>query len=1101
MTLTYSLSPSPPTGVTFDTSTRVLSGTPTATQSATTYTYTVTDADTNTAASDKDTLTFTIEIAEPDTAPSFGTATISNPEWVKGTAITSVTLPAATGGNGTLTYSLSPSPPAGVTFDTSTRVLSGTPTATQSATTYTYTVTDADTNTAASDKDTLTFTIEVKERALVLSATELSVAEGGNGTFTVALSTQPTAAVTVSVTSGGTAAATVSPASLSFTTTDYATSQTVTVTGVQDDDADNDSTTVSLSASGGDYGSVSSSVSVTVTDDDSETPSVPAGTPSFGESTILSQTWVKDTAITSLTLPAATGGDGDLTYALSGTLPAGVTFSASTRTLSGTPTKKQAATAHTYTATDEDGDAASLSFTIRVAGQASDNASFVSYAGVPSTMAAGSSATVTVRMRNDGTTTWTSSAGYELGSQRPPDNTRWGLSRVSLPSAVPPNATADFTFAITAPTELGSYKFRWRMVLGTGVRFGAKTELRVIEVETDESPSFGASTILSQTWVKNTAITSLTLPAATGGNGDLTYALAGTLPAGVTFDVSTRTLSGTPTAKQEAVEHTYTATDTDGDAASLSFTIRVAGQASDNATFVSYADVPSRIAAGSSATVTVRMRNDGTTTWTSSADYELGSQRPADNTTWGLSRASLSSDVAPNATAEFTFTITAPEMTGIYKFRWRMIRGTADWFGDKTELRTITVEDPSFGDATIDDQAWVVNTPTETLTLPEASGGAGALTYTLTPALPAGVTFTESTRTLSGTPTAVQAKTDYTYTATDTAGDTATISFEIGVAAAPVDDAAFVSSSGVPSKIVAGGTATVTVTMKNTGTTTWTSAADYELGSQSPSDNTTWGLSRVSVPSDVAPNATADFTFTITAPATTGSHTFAWRMVRDTAWFGAGTGSVTITVEDPSFGDTTIADQTWVRDTAIETLTLPAASGGDGALTYALTPSLPDGVTFTASTRTLSGDADRVAGGDEVHVHGDGCGRRRGDHLVRDRGGGGGDGRCGRRVVFGSAVEDGRRRHGDGDRDDAEHGNDDVDVVRGLRARFAGPERQRHVGPEPGVGAVGRGAERDGGVHVHDHRAGHDGQLRFRLADGEGHRLVRRRHGERDDHG
>ena len=1047
-TLTYSLSPSLPAGVTFTASTRVLSGTPTATQSATTYTYTVTDADTNTAASDKDTLTFTIEVAAPDTAPSFGTETILNQEWVKDAAISSVTLPAATGGNGTLTYSLSPSLPAGVTFTASTRVLSGTPTATQSATTYTYTVTDSDSNTAASDKDTLTFTIEVKERALVLSATELSVAEGGNGTFTVALSTQPTAAVTVTVTSGDTAAATVSPASLSFTTTDYATSQTVTVTGVQDDDADNESPTVSLSASGGDYGSVSSSVSVTVTDDDTETPSEPADTPSFGASTILSQTWVKNTAITSLTLPAATGGDGDLTYALTGTLPAGVTFNASTRTLSGTPTKKQAATAHTYTATDEDGDAASLSFTSRVAGQASDNASFVSYAGVPSTMAVGSSATVTVRMRNDGTTTWTSSAGYELGSQRPPDNLTWGLNRASLASAVPPNATADFTFTITAPAQVGSYKFRWRMVLGTGVRFGAKTELRVvevetdespsfgtsmiasqtwfkntainslalpaatggngdltyaltgtlpagvtfdastrtlsgtptaeqaatqytytatdtdgdavslsftIEVETDESPSFGTSTILSQTWVKNTAISSLTLPAATGGNGDLTYALAGTLPAGVTFDASTRTLSGTPTAKQEAVEHTYTATDTDGDVASLSFTIRVAGQASDNATFVSYARVPSRIAAGSSATVTVRMRNDGTTTWTSSADYELGSQRPPDNTTWGLSRVSVPSDVAPNATADFTFTITAPETTGSYKFRWRMIRGTADWFGDKTELQTIDVEDPSFGDGTIEDQAWVVNVPIEALTLPEASGGAGALSYTLTPALPAGVTFTESTRMVSGTPTAVQAKTEYTYTATDTAGDTATISFEIGVAAAPADNAVFVSSSGVPSKIVAGGTATVTVTMKNTGTTTWTSSDDYELGSQSPSDNTTWGLSRVSVPSAVAPNGTAAFTFTITAPETTGNHTFAWRMVKDTAWFGADTGSVTITVEDPSFGDETIVDQTWVRDTAIEALTLPAASGGDGALTYALTPSLPDGVTFTASTRTLSG--------------------------------------------------------------------------------------------------------------------------------------------------
>ena len=54
----------------------------------------------------------------------------------------------------------------------------------------------------------------------------------------------------------------------------------------------------------------------------------------------------------------------------------------------------------------------------------------MSYTGVPSTMAAGSSATVTVWMQNTGTTTWTSAGGYELGSQRPQDNVTWGLSRV-----------------------------------------------------------------------------------------------------------------------------------------------------------------------------------------------------------------------------------------------------------------------------------------------------------------------------------------------------------------------------------------------------------------------------------------------------------------------------------------------------------------------------------------------------------------------------------------------------------------------------------------------------------------------------------------------
>ena len=100
--------------------------------------------------------------APADTAaPDFGTETVANQSYVIGTAITDLVLPEATGGDGALTYSLSPTPPAGLSFTASTRTLSGTPTAGQTATTYTYKVIDEDTNTADSDADTLTFTIAV----------------------------------------------------------------------------------------------------------------------------------------------------------------------------------------------------------------------------------------------------------------------------------------------------------------------------------------------------------------------------------------------------------------------------------------------------------------------------------------------------------------------------------------------------------------------------------------------------------------------------------------------------------------------------------------------------------------------------------------------------------------------------------------------------------------------------------------------------------------------------------------------------------------------------------------------------------------------------
>ena len=41
----------------------------------------------------------------------------------------------------------------------------------------------------------------------------------------------------------------------------------------------------------------------------------------------------------------------------------------------------------------------------------------------------------------------------------------------------------------------------------------------------------------------------------------------------------------------------------------------------------------------------------------------------------------------------------------------------------------------------------------------------------------------------------------------------------------------------------------------------------------------------------------------------------------------------------------TVDAQIWDIDEAIDTLTLPTATGGDGTFTYALTPALPMGIT------------------------------------------------------------------------------------------------------------------------------------------------------------
>ena len=102
-----------------------------------------------------------------------------------------------------------------------------------------------------------------------------------------------------------------------------------------------------------------------------------------------------------------------------------------------------------------------------------------------------------------------------------------------------------------------------------------------------------------------------------------------------------------------------------------------------------------------------------------------------------------------------------------------------------------------------------------------------------------------------------------------------------------------------------GSTETVTITIKNTGSNTWTAATAYRLGAGSPgtgnsganefiwSNWTNGGYSisatdqRAFLGGDVSLNDQTTFTFDITAPGTVGTHHFSARMVQDgVAWFG-----------------------------------------------------------------------------------------------------------------------------------------------------------------------------------------------------------------------
>jgi len=102
------------------------------------------------------------------------------------------------------------------------------------------------------------------------------------------------------------------------------------------------------------------------------------------------------------------------------------------------------------------------------------------------------------------------------------------------------------------------------------------------------------------------------------------------------------------------------------------------------------------------------------------------------------------------------------------------------------------------------------------------------------------------------------------------------------------DDAAYFSQN-VPAAVVEGATAQVTVTVVNTGRTTWTAAQEYQLGALGHD----FGAARRPLPGAVPPGQQAPFVFSIPAPPAP-SATFQWQMVAGGTWFGQPTPAVQV---------------------------------------------------------------------------------------------------------------------------------------------------------------------------------------------------------------
>ena len=168
----YSISPALPTGLTFNTTNASITGTPSVVSASATYTVTGTTAS---GCIGRNSFTLSVFNAVAPSALSYAPASQTVRQ---GTAITAM-VPSASGGV-IASYSISPALPAGLSFNTTTGIVSGTLTAAQTGS-VTYTITA--TNSGGSTTATVTLIFNTAPTDLALNTT--SVAENAASATTV----------------------------------------------------------------------------------------------------------------------------------------------------------------------------------------------------------------------------------------------------------------------------------------------------------------------------------------------------------------------------------------------------------------------------------------------------------------------------------------------------------------------------------------------------------------------------------------------------------------------------------------------------------------------------------------------------------------------------------------------------------------------------------------------------------------------------------------------------------------------------------------------------------------------------------------------------
>ena len=757
-----------PDGVTFDEATNTISGTPSEVGS---YTVTVTTTDESGNATET---TFTIDV-EDTTKPTV--EDIANQTQEVNTEIEPIKIE-ATDNSGQAVTNKVDGLPDGVTFDEATNTISGTPSEVGS---YDITVTTTDESGNATET---TFTINVED------TTKPTVEDIADQTQEVNTEIEP---IKIEATDNGGQAVTNKVDGLpDGVTFDEATN---TISGTPSKVGSYDITVTTTDENGN-----SETTTFTIDVEDTTKPTV---------EDIADQTQEINTEIEPIKIEARDNSGQAVTNKVDG-LPDGVTFDEATNTISGTPSEVGSYTV-TVTTTDESGNATETTFTIDVedttkptvediANQTQEVNTEIEPIKIEATDNSGQAVTNKVDGLPDGVTfdeatntisgtpsevgsyditvTTTDESGNatettftinvedttkptveDIADQTQEVNTEiepikieatdnGGQAVTNKVDGLPDGVTFDeATNTISGtPSKVGSYDIT---VTTTDENGNSETTTFTIDVEDTTKPT--VESVADQTQEVNTEINPIKIEATDNSGQAVTNKVEG-LPAGITFDEATNTISGTPS---EVGSYTVTVTTTDenGNATETTFTIDV-----EDTTKPTVEDITDQTQEINTEINPIKIE----TTDNSGQTVTNKVEGLPDGVTFDEATNTISG--TPSEVGSYTVTVT-----------------TTDENGNATETTfTIDVEDttkPTVEDIT--DQTQEINTEMTPIKI-EATDNSGQAVTNKVEGLPDGVTFDEATNTISGTPSEV-GKYLITITTIDKDGNTATTTLTINV--------------------------------------------------------------------------------------------------------------------------------------------------------------------------------------------------------------------------------------------------------------------------------------------------------------------------------